>query len=449
MRGSMKKCSLLIIFCTVFFISLCSFAHLPTTQENNQNSIAPMLQKVTPAVVNIYVEEERLTKLDTLIQTQDNTTKVPIKSYAVGSGVIFNAEKGLIVTNAHVIANEKVMIVTLKNGQRYHAKLIAKDKGYDIAILQIHAKNLTALSFANSNTIKVGDFVTAIGSPYGLSQTVTSGVVSALNRIHPQIEGYQSFIQTDAPINPGNSGGALVNMSGQLIGINTAMVAPTDGSIGLGFSIPSNMVQSVIEQLLKYGKVERGVLGVIVQNITPALADALQLKNSDGAIVTQVMPNTPAKTAGLTAGDVITDIDHHAVNGAAQLRNAMGLIHPGTSVSLTFIHHNQTKTISVIVADPKKIKQQAMPYFSGMRLQNFNELESNGALLHGVLITGITDASEGALAGLTLGDVITSINHTPVTSIASLTKITAHETKPLLLTVKRGNENMFLVLAAE
>src|SRR3990167_6312112 len=232
----------------LFFIPLICLAHLPTTQENNNNSIAPMLQKVTPAVVNVYVEQERLTNLNQLIQTQDDTTQVPIKSYAVGSGVIFDAEKGLIVTNAHVVAHEKIIIVTLKNGERYHAKLVAKDKGYDIAILQIPATHLTALSFANSDDIKVGDFVTAIGSPYGLSQTVTSGVVSAVNRTHPQIEGYQSFIQTDAPINPGNSGGALVDMKGKLVGINTAMVAPTDGSIGLGFSIPSNMVQGVIEQ---------------------------------------------------------------------------------------------------------------------------------------------------------------------------------------------------------
>lgn len=442
----MKKIISSITF-ILLFIPLVCLAHLPTTQENNQNTIAPMLAKVTPAVVNIYVEEEQLTKLNTLIPTQDNITKVPVKSYAVGSGVIFDAEKGLIVTNAHVVAHEKVIIVTLKDGERYHAKLIAKAKGYDIAILAIQAKNLTALKFANSDNVKVGDFVTAIGSPYGLSQTVTSGVVSALNRTHPRIEGYQSFIQTDAPINPGNSGGALVDMQGDLIGINTAMVAPTDGSIGLGFSIPSNMVKGVIEQLLKYGKVEHGVLGVIVQNITPELATALNLKNTKGAIISEIVPNTPAATAGLKVGDVITDIDNHPVHGAVQLKNTMGLIRPGTSATITLIRDHKTETLTAIVANPKTLKEKEVPYFAGMRLQKFNELESDGTKLHGVIVTGLTDASNGALAGLLPGDVITSINNTPIDSIETLQKAAENQTKPLLLDVTRGKGNVFLVLS--
>ncbi len=439
----MKK---LIAFFVLFIPALC-FAHLPTTQENNANSIAPMLQKVTPAVVNVYVEEKRVVRLSDLIQTQNNSAKIDVKSFAVGSGVIFDAEKGLIVTNAHVVNHEKVIVVTLKSGERYHAKLIAKDEDYDIAILQIKATHLTALPFANSDGVKVGDFVTAIGSPYGLTQTVTSGVVSALNRIHPQIEGYQSFIQTDAPINPGNSGGALVDMEGKLIGINTAMVAPSDGSIGLGFSIPSNMVHAVIEQLLKYGKVERGVLGVVVQNITPQLADALHLKDTNGAVVTQVMPNTPAETAGLKPQDVITEIDHHPVNGAAELRNTMGLIHPKTEVTITFIRDNQTKTLITSVADPKEIKQTAVPYFGGMRLQDFHELESDNIQLRGVIVTGVKDNSEGALAGLMPGDVITEVNSKPISGIETLKKAVEDQTNSLLITIMRGNDNLFLVLS--
>lgn len=439
----MKK---ILSFFLLFIPAIC-FAHLPTAQDNSTNSIAPMLAKVTPAVVNVYVEEEKLTKLNQLIQTQDDTTQIPVKSYAVGSGVIFDAAKGLIVTNAHVVADEKVIIVTLKNGERYRAKLIAKAKGYDIAILQINAKNLTALPFADSDNIKVGDFVTAIGSPYGLTQTVTSGVVSALNRTHPKIEGYQSFIQTDAPINPGNSGGALVDMKGDLIGINTAMVAPGDGSIGLGFSIPSNMVHAVIEQLLKYGKVEHGVLGVIVQNITPELAQALKLKNTDGAIVSQVMPNTPAKTAGLESQDVITDIDHHPIRGAVQLRNIMGLIRPGSSVNITYVRNNQTKNVNATVADPKTIMATKASYFSGMRLQDFHELEVDGTQLRGVIVTHVDDTSEGALAGVAVGDVITAINSTPITSIETLQKAMEKQNKPVLLNVTRGVDNLFLVLS--
>lgn len=441
----MKK-YIMYIATTLLFIPLAVLAHLPTAVENSTNTIAPMLEKVRPAVVNIYVEKEKLTKLNTLIQTRDDTTKIPVKSDAVGSGVVFDAAKGLIVTNAHVVAHEKVIVVTLKNGERYHAKLIAKDKGYDIAILHINAPHLTALSFANSDNVKVGDFVTAIGSPYGLSQTVTSGVVSAVNRTHPQIEGYQSFIQTDAPINPGNSGGALVDMKGNLIGINTAMVAPTDGSIGLGFSIPSNMVQAVIEQLLKYGKVEHGVLGVIVQNITPELADALHLKTTKGALISEILPNTPAAAAGLKVEDVITDINNHPVVGADQLKNTMGLIHPGTPVSLTLLRDNQIKTVSATIANPKEIKTKTEPYFAGMRLQNFHEIQGNGSTLQGVLITSLKDSSSGALAGLVLGDVITDVNSKPITSIETLQKAAFNQAKPLMLGVRRGHDNLFLVL---
>lgn len=441
----MKKYMLFISFILFLIPTMCC-AHLPASQNNNTNTIAPMLEKITPAVVNIYVEEEKLTKLNQLIPTEDNTTEVPVKSDAVGSGVIFNAEKDLIVTNAHVVSHEKVIIVTLKNGERYHAKLIANDKDYDIAILHIDAKNLSALSFGDSDTVKVGDFVTAIGSPYGLSQTVTSGVVSAVNRTHPRIEGYQSFIQTDAPINPGNSGGALVNMQGELIGINTAMVAPTDGSIGLGFAIPSNLVNNVIEQLLKYGKVKHGVLGVIVQNITPELANALHLKNTKGAIISQIVPNTPAEKAGLTTEDIMTEINGHAVQGAVQLKNDMGLIRPGSRVSITFIRDGQTKTVTATVVSPKDMTEKIVPYFQGMRLQPFNEVETDGSVLHGMIVAHLSDSSNGVLAGLTLGDVITQINGQPVTSIKTLQKATDNQTKPLLLNVMRGNDHLLLVL---
>lgn len=439
-----------IIITVLFLFPLISFAHLPTAENNQQNTLAPMLKKVRPSVVNISVEQVTMHSLDALIpQAKGNKTKIPVKSYAVGSGVIFDAKKGLIVTNAHVIKNQKVIVVTLKNGERYHAKLIAKDTGYDIAILHIDATDLAQLPFANSDNVKVGDFVTAIGSPYGLAQTVTSGVVSALNRSHPQIEGYQNFIQTDAPINPGNSGGALLNMQGKLIGINTAIVAPTDGNIGIGFAIPSNLVHSVIEQLLKYGKVRRGVLGVIVQNLTPELADALHLHDLHGALISQVEPNTPAEFAGLKVGDVVTAVDHHPTDSAAQLRNTLGLIHPGTKTTITFIRDNETKTVTLDVANPKKIKEKTLRYLSGMRLQNFNELDLKGNMLNGVAVTGLSDSSNGVLAGLAVGDVITAVNLKPVTTIIELEKILANQTKPVLLSINRDGDNVFFVLNAD
>lgn len=425
-----------------------SQAHLPTNQTIENTTIAPMLEKVTPAVVNVFVKEKvQMRSLSDLMPSYaGDDRKVPIQGAAVGSGVIFDAAKGLIVTNAHVLKDAKVITVTLKNAERYHAKLLAKDDGYDIAILQIQAKNLTALSFADSDKVKSGDFVTAIGSPYGLAQTVTSGVVSAVDRTHPKIEGYQSFIQTDAPINLGNSGGALVDMQGGLIGINTAMVAPSDGNIGIGFSIPSNMVKGVIEQLLKYGKVEHAMLGLIVQNITPELADALNVPTTKGAVVTQVVPNSPAASAGFKAQDVITEVDNHPVLGSVQLRNMLGLIRPNTQVTIGFIRDRDNKSISVTVINPKELKKTITSYFAGVRLQDFNELESDNSRLKGLLVTGVSDSSEGALAGLATGDVITEINSKAVTALNELQPIIANQSKPILLHVTRGSKDLLLVL---
>lgn len=441
----MKALLLIIATLSLFFLPIISEAHLPTDQATQGTTIAPMLEKITPAVVNVYVEES----LQMASPDGDNSTQIPVRGYAVGSGVIFDADKGLIATNAHVVKDAKVIVVTLKNGERYHAKLVAKDDGYDIAILHIQATHLTALSFANSDEVKTGDFVTAIGSPFGLSQTVTSGVVSAVNRTHPKIEGYQSFIQSDAPINPGNSGGALVNMKGDLIGINTAMVTPSDGNIGIGFSIPSNMVKAVIAQLLQYGKVEHGMLGLVVQNITPELATALNTGDIKGAVVTQVVPNSPAATAGLKTQDVITDVDNHPVHGAVQLRNTLGLIRPNTKVAITFVRNHQTKSVAATVINPKDLKETTTPYFAGVRLQDFNELESDGTRLKGLLVTRVSDSSMGALAGLQMGDVITEVNSKPVTALHELQPLLANQIKPLLLNVTRGTNDLLFVLDKE
>lgn len=428
-----------------FFTASPIQAHTPASDTTN-NSLAPILKKVMPTIVNIAVEKVTLTDLNKLIPT-DSDAKIPLKTFSVGSGVIFDATKGLIITNAHVIEDQKVIIVTLKDGQRYHATLLAKDKDYDIAILQIQAKHLTALPFANSDDVAVGDFVTAIGSPYGLSQTVTSGVVSAVNRSQPQIEGYQNFIQTDAPINPGNSGGALVNMKGELVGINTAIIGPNDGNIGIGFAIPSNMVQAVIEQLLKYGKVERGMLGVLVQNITPELKDALRLTTEHGALVSQVVPDSPAAKAGLQAQDVIIKAGDHSIRNGTQLRNVLGLTRPGTNMPLTFIRNGATKTVSVIVANPKTTTSKTVPYFSGLRLQELTELEKDGAVTRGLLVTKVSDNSAGALAGLTPGDVITAVNGKVVTSLETLAASIKDQKDPVVLTVlHHDNESVFLVL---
>lgn len=424
-----------------------SWAHLPSSVESGAvPSLAPMLQQTAPAVVNIAVEKVIPPTVNPLKPDADNATP-PTKIVGVGSGVIIDAEQGYIATNAHVVTDQHIMVVTLKDGRRYRAKLIGKDDGFDIAVIQIHAKHLTAIHYDNSDQLKVGDFVVAIGSPFGLTQTVTSGVISALNRSEPHIDNYQSFIQTDAPINPGNSGGALLNLQGQLVGMNTAIVSPSTGNIGIGFAIPSNMVKNVADQLIQYGKVERGMLGVMAQNITPELADALHLKNSNGTLVTDIIPGSPAAQSGLQVQDVIISIDHTAIQSSEQLRNLLGLIRPGTKVTLTILRDHQEKTLSATVThQTTALTQVNLPFLSGLRLQKFNDMEPNGSLLSGVMVISVDDTSEGAMAGLEPGDVIVTANGQPTSSVHKLLSVAESKSDQLLLKVARGNGQLFLVI---
>lgn len=435
-----------ISFALLINIPTFCLAHTPVTSNPKIPTLAPMLANVTPTIVNIAVDKVLPNQLN-----PDNQNAKPQKNgevFGVGSGVIIDAKQGLIVTNAHVIQNARIMVVTLKDGRRYRAGLVGQDPGFDIAIIKIPAQHLKNISFGDSDKLKVGDFVAAIGSPFGLTQTVTSGVISALNRSEPRIEGFQSFIQTDAPINPGNSGGALVNLQGQLIGINTAIVAPSYGNIGIGFSIPSNMVKSVLTQLLKYGKVKRGMLGVIAQNITPELASALGIRfTNQGAIVTKVIPDSAAEKAGIHVQDIIESLNEKPIHSAAQLRNTLGLKRPGTKITLHIMRNHKPLTITTTVGDPKKIQPaEATPFLDGIRLQDFHELETDGSKLNGVLVTGISDLSAGALAGLRPGDVITQANLKPVQGVGDLVKIAQSNLGQLLVKVARDNASVFLVI---
>jgi Do/DeqQ family serine protease len=432
---------------TILILPIASYAHAPASANNKSlTSLAPMLSKVTPAVVSISVEKS-IPKATNPTQPEAAQAQAPTKILGVGSGVIVDAKKGYIVTNAHVVNDQKVMIVTLKDGSHYRAKLIGKDDGFDLAAIQIKAKHLTPISFGNSNQLKVGDFVVAVGSPFNLSQTVTSGVISALNRSQPQIEGFQSFIQTDAPINPGNSGGALISMNGQLMGINTAIVTPSSGNIGIGFAIPSDMVKSVADQLIKYGKVERGLLGVLAQNITPELADAMHLKHTQGAIVTQAVEGSPAAKAGLKAEDVIVSVNGEAVHDSVQLHNMLGIMRPGTHITLTVLRNHKKQQLPTVVGNPKTVTlQRELPFLAGMRLQKYSDLEPDGNVLNGILVISVSDTSDGALAGLTPGDVITGVNNTPISNVQQLVKIATSKPEQLLLNIARGNGKLFLVL---
>lgn len=439
MKKSIKRlfCSLLLITPIINFAGVTAPLTLPH-----------MLKKVLPAIVNISVESVHYAHSSDFLpgNLALPDEKLPLKAFSVGSGVIFNAKKGLIITNAHVVKDAKVVVVTLKDGERMHADVVKTAPSYDIAILKISAQHLIALPIGDSAKLEVGQQVTAIGSPYGLSQTVTTGIVSALHRTHPHIEGYQSFIQTDAPINPGNSGGALVNSNGKLIGINTAIVAPTAGSVGLGFAIPSNMVKKVVHQLLTYGKIKHGMLGVMVQNLTPTLAQALDVPVTHGAIISQVLPNTPAAKAQLKPEEVITQVNRHTIYSSIQLKNETALIPPGTHISLTYYQSHKKKHANVIIGDPENMLAKKIKYFSGMDLQNLSELSPSGEIIRGVLVTKVSDSSPGQLAGIMPGDVIITIDGKMVDTVQSVKAIVKTHTRPLILHVMRKSHQVLMML---
>lgn len=419
------------------------------------NSLAPMLEKVLPAIVNIRAQVKivDLNILNRLGKQRNQLPNAPIpdKALSTGSGVIVDANKGLILTNAHVIENAQTVMVTLSDGRHYTAKIIGADKPTDIALLQIQAKKLTALNISDSNQLKVGDFVAAIGSPFGLTQTVTSGIISALGRTTLGIENFENFIQTDAPINPGNSGGALVNIDGQLIGINTAVVAPGQGN-GIGFAIPSNMAKSIMMQLLEYGNVQRGMLGVGAQDITPELANAFNLSNNKGAVVTMVVQNSPAEKGGIQVGDIITSINGSDISNANDVVNSIGFLRVDSKATIGLLRNGKPITINVSLSDPKKRKEaseSSNPFLYGVALKNFGLLSPLFGPVKGVLVVSVEEDSNAWRAELLPLDVITSANHQKVTSVQDLNKIAAEAKDTLLLNVLRGSGAIFLVITKE
>jgi serine protease Do/serine protease DegQ len=340
-------------------------ADIPLTN----NPLPEMLKKVIPGVVNIATRtrirlEENPLLRDPYFRHFFGIPNMPLEreQQSLGSGVVVDASKGYVVTNYHVINKADKITVILQDGQSFDATLVGSDENTDIALVKIKDGNLVELPKGNSDLLQVGDFVVAIGSPFGLGQTVTSGIVSALGRSSLGIEGYEDFIQTDASINPGNSGGALVNLQGELIGINTAIVGPTGGNVGIGFAIPINLASQVIQQIIQYGEIKRGQLGVQMQDLTPALARTLHVKAQHGAVIVGVMPRSPAAKAGLQKGDVVIAINGQAVDSATKLRNRVALMQVGDSVSLDIIRDGEeinTKTrLSKPVAAMEPIQEE-------------------------------------------------------------------------------------------
>jgi len=436
------------------FFSTCVFAG---AQPDTENTIAPMLKKIMPAVVNIAAQGEVL-----MPNSQDddngnsNATRMPggtLREFAsLGSGVIIDASKGYVITNNHVIDKAKTITVTLSDGQNFKAKLIGTDPATDIAILQIPAEKLTAMPIGNSDDLQVGDFVAAIGSPFGLNQTVTSGIVSALQRGSLGIEGPQgleNFIQTDASINPGNSGGALINLKGQLIGINTAILTPEGGNIGIGFAIPINMAKTIMSQLIQYGSVKRGLMGVVVQDLTPDLAKGFELKDVKGAIITLVSPNSPAQKAELQAGDVIISVNNQPMETASAVRNTIGLLRVGAKINLTILRKGKKMNLEVVTADPDKYMENSQtqnPFLFGLALRDFDQQTPSQGHIIGIQITFVSKNSTAWRAGLAPGDVIISANQIPVKTIHDLQGIASQSQKVLLLNIVRGSGALFVAL---
>jgi serine protease DegQ len=344
----------------VAFVSPPAMAAAPIPEAvGGVPTLAPMLSRITPGVVNIAVRG-RVKEQNPLLQDPffrrffnlpQHQQPEERETQATGSGVIVDAAQGYVLTNGHVVENATKIEVTTKDNRRLQAKLIGRDADTDVAVLQIAPENLTAVPMGDSDRLQVGDFVLAIGNPFGLGQTVTSGIVSALGRSGLGIEGYEDFIQTDASINPGNSGGPLVNLQGQCVGINTAILAPGGGNIGIGFAVPISMARRVMEQLIKYGEVKRGRIGVAIQDLTPDLAEGMKTSHTTGAVIARVDPGSPAERAGLHTGDLVVAINGLPVRSGTQLRNMIGLTRIGEEVELTVDRRGAEQRLAVRV-DP-------------------------------------------------------------------------------------------------
>jgi len=420
-------------------------------------SLAPMLEDVLPSVVNISTEG-RVSASGSPFQSDPfferffnmipDSQPRQRRTQSLGSGVIIDSESGYVVTNHHVIENADQIRVRLDDGRSFEAKVVGADPEADVAVIQIPAQGLKAINMGDSDLLRVGDFVVAIGNPFGLSQTATSGIVSALGRSGLRIESYEDFIQTDASINQGNSGGALVNLRGELIGVNTAILDRGGGNVGIGFAIPVNMVVSLTAQIIEFGEVRRGRLGVHIQDLTPELAQAFGVEAGSGALISKVMPDSAAKAADLREGDVITMVDGRAIKGATELRNVIGLARADEEIELTYIRDrksfNKKIRIRAVVAESGR-GIQISESFEGARLEDVDDsISQNGQ--PGIRVVEVVSGSAAWQAGLRSGDIILSVNRQWVFSLDDLVQIVNGRTSGLLLNIQRGESALFLVI---
>ncbi len=430
-----------------------TFAALPTADADGTPlpSLAPMLKKVNPAVVNIATYTKREVNNPLLndpffrhfFDVPEHQQAPQQRQRSAGSVVIVDAAKGTVITNHHVINGADDIQVILNDGRSFAAELVGSDPEVDIAVLKIQGNNLAQLAISNSDHLQVGDYVVAIGNPFGLGQTVTTGIVSALGRTGLGIEGYEDFIQTDASINPGNSGGALVNLRGELVGVNTAILAPAGGNVGIGFAIPINMARASIEQILEHGEVKRGQIGVSIQDVTPELQEAFDLQNGQlGVLITGVAEKSEAEKAGLKPGDVIVAVDGRPTLSAGALRNAIGVRKIGETVKLTYIRDGKEKTARCKVGDPSSgfaAVGKSHPLLEGAQFENHPEGD-------GVVVSRILPRSPAASSGLQPGDMIIGANRMRVGNLEDFNRAIGRGGDSILLHVQRDRGSFYLVI---
>lgn len=432
-------------------------AALPGTTGDGQPlpSLAPMLDQVIPAVVNIATQGRVRTQNplmeDPFFRRFFNMPNMPQERRATsaGSGVIVDARQGYVLTNAHVVRNAEQIEVTLNDGRTLEAELVGMDADVDLAVLKVPAEGLTQMPVADSSTLRVGDFVVAIGNPFSLGHTVTSGIVSALGRTGLRMDGYENYIQTDASINPGNSGGALVNLRGELVGINTAIIAPAGGNVGIGFAIPTEMTSNIMAQLIEYGEVRRGSLGVNIQDLTAELAEAFGVdKDQRGVVITHVLEDSAAEDAGLQAGDVVVAADGRPVRRVADLRNKVGLSPVGDKVSLTVVRDGKQREITAVIRETTLTTSDGgvlSRYLQGASIRNLRQGELNHADA-GVLVEDVEPGSPAARAGIRPGDVIINANRQDVADLDQLKAAIPDKDAAILLRLNRNGGMFFVVI---
>lgn len=445
---------------SVLTAPMMSVAETPTEISAGQvmPSLAPMLEKVLPSVVSISVEgkqKSNAAQMDDDIPEEFkfffgpdmfDRDRAPRNFKGLGSGAIINAEKGYVLTNNHVIKDADKITVQLHDGREFKAKVIGADEMSDVALIQVEKpKNLTALKLADSDKLRVGDFTVAIGNPFGLGQTVTSGIVSALGRSMGSDSGtYENYIQTDAAVNRGNSGGPLINLNGELIGINTAILSPSGGNAGIAFAIPSNMANNLVQQILEFGEVRRGMLGIKGGELNADLAQAFDIEAKKGAFISEVMPGSAADKAGLKAGDVITAINGQAISSFAEMRAKIATSGAGTEIDLTYLRDGKPNNAKVTLQSDDQTQTRAnglLPALDGAELNNYDEKG-----MKGVAITKIKPNSLAEQRGLKSGDVIIGINRQKVENLGQLRKILESKPSAIALNIIRGDSNFYLLV---